>query len=339
LLRTFGTIDGVRSATDEEILALKGIGKKTLASLRAWDPTLAVKLTTLITDAPIALSDLFPQQQESEADMADMTKIVNQRKGGPLKIVAYGPEGVGKTRFGAFSNKPIFLCAENGLSAPDLGHVPAFPAPDNWNDVLDAIGWLIKSEHSYRTLVIDSLDWLYKHVKAAIRLRENMTEAEFEAFGRGEKFALSFWVQLNDAFDALQAAKGMHIIVIAHCATDVFQNPLGEDFARFQLALTKKAAERWKQWPDFLLFMSQEMFTKKNKDDKSAKAKGILGEHRIFTERTAAFDAKNRINLPAEIPYDTANPWVAFSDAVRDVMAPKPVAPAAPASDSDTAAA
>lgn len=337
LLHRHGSLALARAATDEEL----GLKPKALASLRAWDPSLAVKLTTLITDAPVALSDLF-QQQESEADMADMTKIVSRRKNSPLKIVAYGPEGVGKTRFGAFANKPIFLCAENGLSAPDLQDVPSFPVPDNWEDVLAALGWLTTAEHSYRTLVIDSLDWLYKHVKAAIQRRENMTEAEFEAFGRGEKFALAFWVKLNDAFDALQEAKGMHIIVLAHCATETYANPLGEDFARFQLALTKKAADRWKQWPDFLLFMSQEMFTKKNKDDKGAKAKGILGGHRIFTERTAAFDAKNRINLPAEIEYSTANPFTAFSDAVKAAM-PKPALPAsttaAASPDTGTAAA
>jgi 5'-3' exonuclease len=231
------------------------------------------------------------------------------------------------TRFGAFSNKPIFLCAENGLSAPDLRDVPAFPTPDNWDDVLAAVNWLRTNEHPYRTLVIDSLDWLYKHVKAAIRQRDNMSDLEFDAYGRGEKFALDFWVNLNEAFDALQAAKGMHIIVLAHCATETFANPQGEDFARFQLALSKKAAERWKQWPDFLLFMSQEMFTKKDKNDKSAKAKGIIGGHRFFTSREAAYDAKNRINLPDAIEYDTANPWIAFAEAVKAAM-PKPVVPA-----------
>ncbi len=253
--------------------------------------------------------------------MADMTKITTERKNGPLKIVAYGPEGVGKTRFGAFSTKPIFLCAENGLSAPDLKDVSSFPAPETWADVLAAIEHLKTAEHNYRTLVVDSLDWLYQHVKADVQRRENMTAASYEDYGRGDKFALDYWVKLTQAFDELQAAKGMHIVVLAHSGMEVFQNPQGEDFTRFQLALSKKAAERWKQWPDFLLFMSQELFTKKKEDKASKGHQGVMGGHQIFTERTAAFDAKNRINLPAQIEYSTENPWRPFAQAVKEASA------------------
>jgi len=331
LLQRFDTLDAARAAADEEL----GLKPKQLEKFRAWDPSLAVKLVTLITDAPINLTNLF-QENESETDMADMTKITTDRKNGPLKIVAYGPEGVGKTRFGAFSTKPIFLCAESGLTAPDLRDTPSFPAPDTWSDVIAAIEHLRTAEHGYRTLVVDSLDWLYQHVKADIQKRENMSAAQYEDYGRGDKFALDYWVKLTQAFDALQAAKGMHIIVIAHSGMETFQNPQGEDFVRYQLALSKKAAERWKQWPDFLLFMSQELFTKKSKDDKGSK--GIMGDHRIFTTRNAAFDAKNRINLPAEIEYDTSNPWRSFANAVKEAAAPKAPAKTETKPDSEAAA-
>lgn len=324
LLQHFGALDAIKAAPVRDIEKMPGVGKKTLFSLREWDPALAVKLVTLMFDAPVQISELFPQQ-ESEADMADMTRIQTERKNGPLKIVVYGPEGVGKTRFGAFCNKPIFLCAESGLSAPDLANVPAFPAPETWLDVLAAIEHLKTTEHPYRTLVIDSIVWLADFVRADVRAREKMTAAQYDDYGRGEKFAFDSWVKLAVDLDALQAAKGMHVIIIGHSSPEVFQNPQGEDYARFQLALAKKAAERWKQWPDFLLYMSQEIFTKKSKDDKTHK--GVVGGHRIYTERTAAFDAKNRINLPAEIEYETENPWRAFAQAVRETVAPKAAEP------------
>lgn len=60
LLKRFGTIEGIRAATDEEIREVRGIGKKTLDSLRSWDPTLAVKLTTLLDDAPVKLEQIWP---------------------------------------------------------------------------------------------------------------------------------------------------------------------------------------------------------------------------------------------------------------------------------------
>ncbi len=59
LLERFITLDGVRSATDTEILSVRGIGKKTLESLRAWDPTLAQRLVKLLDDAPVTLDRLW----------------------------------------------------------------------------------------------------------------------------------------------------------------------------------------------------------------------------------------------------------------------------------------
>jgi len=60
LLRKFGTIDGIRAAADEEILSIRGISHKILDSIRAWDPTMAVKLATLLDDAPVNLEELWP---------------------------------------------------------------------------------------------------------------------------------------------------------------------------------------------------------------------------------------------------------------------------------------
>lgn len=316
LLQRFDTIEGIQAATNAEL----GLGPKTLEKFRSWDPTLARRLTTLLEIPEIAEAFTQKPTEQEEADMADMSKIVTERKNGPLKILAYGPEGVGKTRFGAFANRPIFLCAENGLSAPDLKSVPAFPAPENWADVMAAIEHLRTTEHGYKTLVVDSIDWLYQFAKSDVCIREKMSISQFEEYGRGEKFAFDYWIKLMRALDALQESRGMHVIALAHSSMKVFQNPQGEDFMRYQLALADKACERWKQWPDFLLFMSQEIFTKKTKDDKGSK--GIIGDHQIFTSRTAAFDAKSRVRLPESIPYDTANPWSAFSGAVREAVTP-----------------
>ena len=59
LLERFEMLDGILSASDEEIRELPGIGKKTLESLRAWDPAMARKLVQLLTDAPLVLDTLW----------------------------------------------------------------------------------------------------------------------------------------------------------------------------------------------------------------------------------------------------------------------------------------
>ncbi len=59
LLQRFGTLEAIRAASDEEIRSVRGIGPKTLTSLREWDPSMALKLVQLMTDAPINLGELF----------------------------------------------------------------------------------------------------------------------------------------------------------------------------------------------------------------------------------------------------------------------------------------
>ncbi len=59
LLNRFGTIAGIQSASDGDLLTVKGVGLKGLASIREWDPTLAVKLVSLLDDAPLRIEDFW----------------------------------------------------------------------------------------------------------------------------------------------------------------------------------------------------------------------------------------------------------------------------------------
>lgn len=59
LLERFETLDGILQASDEDILSIRGVGKKTLESLRAWDPAIARELVRLMTDAPVVLDTLW----------------------------------------------------------------------------------------------------------------------------------------------------------------------------------------------------------------------------------------------------------------------------------------
>ncbi len=232
----------------------------------------------------------------------------------PLKMVVFGGEGAGKSEFGSQAPDPIFLCAEDGTSQLDVAR---FPEPKAWTDVLAATQEL-KGEHSFKTLVIDSIDWIQPLLKRHICAKQNWEDAQYDDFGRGEKLALPAWKELINELDALREAKGMHIVMLAHSMIADFKNPEGEDFQRYQLALPPKAAELWKQWSDVLLFVGWETLTKKG--DRSVK--GVLGDRFLFTEKTAAWDAKNRYGLPPAIPYPRHGGWRNFVGAVRDAQQP-----------------
>jgi hypothetical protein len=57
------------AATDEELTSVRGVGEKTLSGLRSWDPALARRMVTLLTDAPIAIKDLWTDEKRDEPEL------------------------------------------------------------------------------------------------------------------------------------------------------------------------------------------------------------------------------------------------------------------------------
>ena len=59
LLCKFGTLEAIKAATADELSTVNKVGDKTIAAIQAWDPSLAVRLVTLLTDAPVELEKLW----------------------------------------------------------------------------------------------------------------------------------------------------------------------------------------------------------------------------------------------------------------------------------------
>lgn len=232
----------------------------------------------------------------------------------PLKLLTFGMEGIGKSTFASQAPDPIFLCAEDGTSQLDVAR---FPEPKAWSDVMACVNELADDEHSFKTLVIDSLDWLQPlMIRHVCDEQKWVNEEKYHSFGLGEKFAITNWKQLIVALDRLREKRNVHVVILAHSMIAPFRNPEGEDFDRYQLALPNKSAELWKQWADVLLFMGWETLTKGEK-----RQKGILGDRFLYAERTAAFDSKNRFGISAPIPIPDVNTmWQAFSHAVKQAQ-------------------
>lgn len=223
----------------------------------------------------------------------------------PDRILLVGTEGVGKTTFAADAPNPIFICAEDGIP-PVLGEVPRFPTPETLTDVLDAARALIREEHEFGTFVIDTIDWLEPVIWQELCARNSWTDIEAPGYGKGYVAAAEEWRKLLSALDVLRQRKGMEIILLAHAAIRTFQNPAGGDYSRYECKLNKNAAALVKEWADVNLFAIHEEFVQVKNGRETRK--GIsTGRRVIHTERTAAWDAKNRYALPPELPLNYAD--------------------------------
>lgn len=219
----------------------------------------------------------------------------------PPRIVVYGTSGIGKTTFAADAPNPIFLGAEDGTAQLDVAR---FPEPHNWADVLESVDGLEHEKHDFKTLVIDTADWLEPLSMEAVMEEHKDDDL---SYGRDTAFMVNDWRKLLASFDRLRD-QGMIVIVLAHSHVKSYNNPGGDDYDRYQMKVAPKLAALLNEWPDAVLFADYETLTKK---EKGKKTKGIRGTARfLHTERTAAYDAKNRFGLPARIPLN----WAEFED-------------------------
>ena len=135
----------------------------------------------------------------------------------PPKIMLIGVEGVGKSTAGAQMPAPVFICGENGLVGPQFEDVPNY-TPEKWQDVLDFVDALAAEPSGYKSLVIDTLDWiepmLYAHVVNSQNKPEYKTIADIP-FGRGIPLAQNEARKLIVRLDKVNAA-GMNVLILSH---------------------------------------------------------------------------------------------------------------------------
>lgn len=244
------------------------------------------------------------------ASRMTLASVTKSRKDVPQRTLLVGTEGIGKSTFGASAPTPIFLASEEGITHLD---VPAFPEPKTAKDVLDAIDSLIEEQHSYQTFVMDTVDWTEAKLAAALCERNGWETIETPGYGKGQVALTEEWRGVLAKLDVLRRSRGMEIVLLAHAQVKTFANPTGPDYSRYELALSKGGAALLKQWADAVLFADYEdvMVDAKGKTVEGVtsklKVKGVsTGRRVIHTERTAAWDAKNRYSLPPVLPLDYA---------------------------------
>lgn len=240
----------------------------------------------------------------------DLKSIKKNTSFAAPRVLVYGVEGIGKSTFAAGAPSPVFIQTEDGLGSLAVDH---FPVASKVSDVLDAISTLFDGGHDFKTVVIDSLDWLETLIWRDI---EAKYDAKDLAYGKGAMIAADKWREILDGLTALRNDRGMAVILIAHTEIKRFDSPETEPYDRYQPKLQARSSALVREWCDAVLFANYKTLIKK--DDvgfNKTVSRGITnGERLLFTSERPAYMAKNRYSLPESIPLS----WEAFESAIAN---------------------
>jgi hypothetical protein len=219
------------------------------------------------------------------------------------RIVIYGPSGIGKTTFGASAPDPIFILTEDGLGDID---VPHYPLAKSYDDVMDALDSLLKEDHEFKTVVIDSLDWTENLVWEKTCSRLHVSSIEEPGYGRGYVEASTEWKDLLDILTRLRDEKDMIVIMIAHGAVVKIEDPIHPAYDQNGLKLHKRAAAKVEEYADILGFCAlKTLVTTEKEGFNQTRNRAIdTGIREMYLTPSAGFKAKNRYRLPPSIPLD-----------------------------------
>jgi hypothetical protein len=241
----------------------------------------------------------------------ELTGISKGKLKKPYLLLMYGPDGVGKSTFGSEAPDPIFVGPESGSNNLDVAR---FTGVDSWPEVRRRTNELLLAKHSYKTVVFDSLDWMEPLLWKTICKPGETIEDALGSFGRGYTRANEIWKEFMLDVSKLRETRGMNVVLIAHSMVKTFNDPSQPlPYDRYMLKLNDKASAIWREFVDCVLFVNyQTTVFKANKSDKKGKTEDG-GPRKIYTNRSAAYDAKNRLDLPDEL----ALSFAAFDQAAQ----------------------
>lgn len=236
--------------------------------------------------------------------MSRLSTVTKGKQRRPRRTVVYGTHGIGKTTWASCWPEAVFVPTEDGCGDLDVSAFPLCETlEDAWGAIIELGG---KEPHDFKTVVIDTADWLEQLIwKAVCEKHSKKAITEFD-FGKGYGFATEILGKVLRALDCCRNT-GMHVVILAHCDIRKFTEPGLESYDRYTPKLHKDAAAMLQEWADEVLFCGYKRFVRKE-DLGFQRSRGIaVGDERVlFTRETPGHLAKNRLGLPPEMSLDFA---------------------------------
>jgi len=233
-----------------------------------------------------------------------------------------GDSGIGKTVLACSFPNPIVIRAEDGLQSIPLKNRPdAFDILEKPDDLFSQLLQLIKEDHNYKTVIIDSvtaLDRMFvQHIVDTDPKKPKSINQALGGYGAGLNAVAAMHARVRKACAILNEKKGMHIIFIAHADTETMELPDEDAYTRYALRLNKKSVPNYVDDVDLVGFLKLETHTL---GEEGERKKAISDGTRVLvTYTTAANVSKNRYGITDDLEVaEGANPLVEFVPALKE---------------------
>ena len=239
----------------------------------------------------------------------------------PEKLVVEGEAGAGKTTFACSSHtkkEPAFVInADDGgenvfhKTGINLIHdcIPTGDVKENaekWDQLMATLREIATEKSGIKRIIVDSVDKVEILAQAKTCALHKLTHIEDMGYGKGFAYSRGEMAKLLSGLNYLRDTQDIQPILVCHTQVRTINKPTMEPYDSFVLKLHRSLCGDVMEWADVILFVAFETIVKKidsgfnRKDSRAIQS----GKRFLYTSGSMGVDAKNRFDLPAEIPAD-----------------------------------
>lgn len=219
---------------------------------------------------------------------------------GPFLGTIYGAPGTGKNTLACQFPNP-FMIQTVGETTPLDAPVKPKKLPgftDTTEKLWSQFTALIKEDHPYKTLIIDTvsgLDTLFTH---EVDPNGQGLAKVNGGYGAGYKAVEARHMKLRRAVESLRKAKGMHVVFLAHARIETIMPPDGEQYNFYNIKTGKDTEKNYVDAVDFVGFLRQDRVLLGDEGKKRAKSTDTVT---LICQKDPAYVTKNRLGITEEL--------------------------------------